>query len=310
MAKQILVTGGAGFIGSNLVSSLLKGDCEVTVLDDLSNGKLKNLENIDIEFINGDIRNQDLVLKILSRRFDVIYHLAARGSVPRSISDPATTIDINFNGTLNILNAIKVHPAKLIFASSSSVYGKNQKNPKTEFDWAAPISPYAASKLSCESIVTAYSSSFDFPAMIARFFNVYGPKQRSDIEYPAVIPKWIKSLQKREPLVVNGDLEISRDFTYVADLSELLVRLSLENYPIENFPLVNFAFGKPIKLREIIDIFRSHFPNCEVELGPARTGDIKDSMNDASRLIELYKTINITPFEHGLAKTIYSMKEN
>lgn len=304
MPSKILVTGGAGFIGSNLVEELLKYETKLTILDDFSNGLQQNLNNLDVEIIQGDIRNHELVDNILSKRFDYVFHLAARGSVPRSIVDPITTHDINVNGTLNLLNSLIKYPAKLIFSSSSSVYGRNINNPKDETDWVSPLSPYAASKLSCEGLIASYSNSYNIPSLVLRFFNVYGPKQRFDIDFPAVLPKWINELSHEQPIYINGNGDISRDFTYVKDLTRILAKTIDVSFNFEIFNLINCAFGKTVSLIELASALKNLFPGSEINFGPHRLGDILDSKNNPSKLISVFGEINVTPLSEGIEETV------
>lgn len=304
MSSKILITGGAGFIGSNLAEELLKYETKLTILDDFSNGLHQNLENLDVEIVQGDIRNHELVDNLLSNKFDYVFHFAARGSVPRSIADPGTTHDINVNGTLNLLNSLIKYPARLIFSSSSSVYGRNIKNPKDEKDWVSPLSPYASSKLSCEGLIASYSNSYNIPALVLRFFNVYGPKQRFDIEFPAVLPKWINELRNARPIYINGNGEISRDFTFVKDLTKILALTINSDFDFEKFNLVNCAFGKTVSLLELSSELKLLFPASNINFGPHRLGDILDSQNDPTKLFSVFGNFKVTPLSQGIEETV------
>jgi UDP-glucose 4-epimerase len=203
---KVLVTGGGGFVGTNLVRALLNSGHEPSVLDDFTTGLVSNLAGIGIEIFEGSVENQDLVLKA-AKGVDSIVHLGARGSVPRSLRNPIATHNVNATGTLNVLEAARKCSAHVIFSSSSSVYGSNNELPKNEKMWTMPLTPYAASKLAAEGYLESYQSSFDIPVSIFRFFNVFGPWQRPDHVYAAVIPKWIWKAMNDAPIEVFGGYE-------------------------------------------------------------------------------------------------------
>ena len=186
---RIGITGGAGFIGTNLTLRLKQSGHEITIIDDLSNSDINRVRLLDVNFLNESIVNFDAVKEFL-KGVDYVVHLAARGSVPRSIKDPVGTFNVNVLGTLNLLEATRLSGVPIIFTSSSSVYGLNPKTPKNERDWLHPISPYAASKLNCESLASAWSNSYNIKILTFRLFNVFGPYQKPDSPYSAVIPKW------------------------------------------------------------------------------------------------------------------------
>ena len=184
---HVVVTGGAGFIGTNLVRRLVERSHTVVALDDLSGGSIAGLPS-EVQLVQGDIRDSDVVNSALDRA-DAVVHLAARGSVPRSVADPVAAFDVNANGTLSILECARRNGSAVVFASSSSVYGRNRENPKSEEMWVSPMSPYAASKLAAESLVGSYAESYGMNVLSFRFFNVFGPWQRPDHVYAAVVPK-------------------------------------------------------------------------------------------------------------------------
>ncbi len=199
--SKVAVTGGAGFIGSNLVKRLVKDGFEVVVIDDLSTGLLTNVDQKKTDFQQISITDPQMLLAALND-CSTIFHLAARGSVPRSIKNPVATHEVNATGTFNVLEVARKTGAHVIFSSSSSVYGRNMQLPKDESMWLSPLTPYAASKLAAEGYVQAYAAAYDLPTTILRFFNVFGPRQRPDHEYAAVLPKWIWLAMQGKPIDV------------------------------------------------------------------------------------------------------------
>ena len=208
------VTGGAGFIGSNLTNHLISKGHEVIVVDDLSTGLQRNISNEVLSFHKISITEFDKLHQAI-RECETIFHLAARGSVPRSVTNPTATHEVNVTGTLNVLEIARDTQAHVIFSSSSSVYGRNTNLPKDETMWLSPMSPYAASKLAGEAYVQAYAASYDMRCTILRLFNVFGPHQRPDHQYAAVLPKWIWNAIQGNSIEVYGDGTHSRDFTYI-----------------------------------------------------------------------------------------------
>ena len=304
---RIGITGGAGFIGTNLARSLINLGYEVSIIDDLSNGNLKNLENLNATFVAGSITNSK-DLEEFTKNLDYIVHLAARGSVPRSIEDPLTTHSINVDGTLNLLEIARKNTIPIIFSSSSSVYGQNTKLPKSEKDWLLPISPYAASKLACEGMFSGWANAYNMDVLVLRFFNVFGPYQRPDSPYAAVIPKWCLSLLNNKHIQVYGDGEQIRDFTYVDDVVRVIVT-AIQN-KINSPSAINLAFGKKISLNEIIGLLRSIEPNFSVEYLPARSGDIKNSLSDGVLIKNKFPEVISTDFKYNLETTFNWIKTN
>lgn len=299
--KRIAVTGGAGFVGTNLVRRLCQMGYEVVVLDDLSTGLRSNLEGLNCDLRNISIVEEKETLGAL-KGVDYIFHLAARGSVPRSIRNPNATFEVNTRGTLNILSAAREIGASLAFSSSSSVYGSNPELPKNEKMWMAPLTPYAASKLAGEALVQSYGASFGLPVITYRFFNIFGPWQRPDHDYAAVIPKWIWKASKNEQIEVFGDGEQTRDFTFVDSVVSILID-GMERSLTHPIP-VNLAFGNRISLNSLLDQLRMHFPNLRVEHVSIRKGDVRDSQNDAALLREIFPSIKPISFERGIEATL------
>jgi UDP-glucose 4-epimerase len=304
--KKIAVTGGAGFIGSNLVARLLSKGHEVTVVDDLSTGLKSNLDLSKITFNELSLTNRDGLAKALNG-VDAIVHLGARGSVPRSLKNPIATHDVNATGTLNVLEAARSNGAQVIFSSSSSVYGRNGQLPKDESMWLSPLTPYAASKLAAEGYVQAYGAAYEVPVTLLRFFNVFGPKQRPDHEYAAVLPKWIWKAMNNEAIDVYGDGSQTRDFTYVRTVLDVIE--DAINRGVRTEGAVNLAYGNRISLLTTIDLLKVHFPDLKVNFLGDRPGDVKDSQNDPVLLKKLFPDVTPTEFPVALSETVNWLKE-
>ena len=298
---KIAVTGGYGFIGSNLVERLVSKKFDVVVIDDLSTGVVSNLGNSNFEFLNLSIADLDKCQQALSG-CEVIVHLAARGSVPRSLKNPMATHEINSTGTLNILEIARKNGSHVIYSSSSSVYGANDAIPKNEKMWLAPKTPYAASKLSAESYVQSYAYSYDVPVTNLRFFNVYGPKQRPNHQYAAVIPKWIWKASNGQEIDIYGDGTQTRDFTYVGTVVDILEQAIINKVFTKS--AVNVAFGNNISLLEVIDELKNYFPKVNCNFLESRVGDIKNSQNNPEQINQLFPTIQPIDFSSGLDSTI------
>jgi len=304
--KKVAVTGGAGFIGSNLSQRLISQGYDVVVVDDLSMGLISNVDQENSEFHQVSITDPKSLSSVL-KDCETIFHLAARGSVPRSIKNPVATHEVNATGTLNVLEAAGVNGAHVIFSSSSSVYGRNMQLPKDESMWLGPMTPYAASKLSAEAYVQAYASTYGVPTTILRFFNVFGPHQRPDHEYAAVLPKWIWLAMHGEAIDVYGDGSASRDFTYVDTVLDIAMTAMKEKVLTEG--AMNLAYGNRIFLNDTIEMLKKHFPNLQVNYKPERLGDVKESQNDPVLLKKLFPNVNPKPFEEALAETVNWLKE-
>ena len=304
--KKIAVTGGAGFIGSNLVERLLSKGHEITVVDDLSTGLKSNLDLNKITFHELSLTNRDGLAKALNG-VDAIVHLGARGSVPRSLKNPIATHDVNATGTLNVLEAARSNGAQVIFSSSSSVYGRNGQLPKDESMWLSPLTPYAASKLAAEGYVQAYGAAYEVPVTLLRFFNVFGPKQRPDHEYAAVLPKWIWKAMNNEAIDVYGDGSQTRDFTYVRTVLDVIEDAISRGVRTEG--AVNLAYGNRISLLTTIDLLKGHFPDLKVNFIDIRPGDVKDSQNDPVLLKKLFPDVTPTEFPVALSETVNWLKE-
>jgi len=305
MAK-VAVTGGAGFIGSNLTRRLISEGHEVVVIDDLSTGLISNVDQAKSTFHQVSITDAK-ALRAALKDCQTIFHLAARGSVPRSIKNPVATHDVNATGTLNVLEVARNSGAHVIFSSSSSVYGRNMQLPKDESMWLGPMTPYAASKLAAEGYVQAYAAAYKVPTTLLRFFNVFGPRQRPDHEYAAVLPKWIWLAMQGQPIDVYGDGTASRDFTYVDTVLDIAITAMKEKVVTEG--AMNLAYGNRIFLNDTIEMLKKHFPDLQVNYKSERLGDVKESQNDPELLKKLFPKIQPKEFETALSETIEWLKE-
>ncbi len=305
MAK-VAVTGGAGFIGSNLVRRLNSEGNDVVIVDDLSTGLLSNVEQEKNEFHQISITDPK-ALNTALKDCHTIFHLAARGSVPRSIKNPVATNAVNATGTLNVLEVARSSGAHVIFSSSSSVYGRNMQLPKDESMWLGPMTPYAASKLAAEGYVQAYAAAYGVPTTLLRFFNVFGPRQRPDHEYAAVLPKWIWLAMQSKAIDVYGDGSASRDFTYIDTVLDIAMTAMNEKVITEG--AMNLAYGNRIFLSDTIALMREHFPDLQVNYVAERLGDVKESQNAPMLLQQLFPKVQPKDFETALTETIEWLKE-
>jgi UDP-glucose 4-epimerase len=299
---KVGVTGGAGFVGTNLVRALLGVGHEVVVIDDFSTGLPQNLVGLDVRLVSGSFTETHLV-KEFGNELEFIFHLGARGSVPRSLVDPQGTFASNIVGTQNILELARERKIPIVFSSSSSVYGDNSTLPKTESLNLKPISPYAASKAAGEHLVLSYARSFGLEARVFRFFNIYGPYQRPDHAYAAVIPKWISLAERDETIEIFGDGNQIRDFTFVGDVVEVLIQ-SMNLRQSQDSELINLAFGKPHTLNELVVLMKDAYANLKVNYVQKRHGDVYLSANDPKLLISHYPQIQPTSLTAGLQLTI------
>lgn len=304
--SKVGVTGGAGFIGSNLVSRLIAEGHEVVVVDDLSTGLLSNVIDLNCEFLEFSITDFDKLHSAI-KECETIFHLGARGSVPRSIKNPVATHTVNASGTLNVLEVARQTGAHVVFSSSSSVYGRNEQLPKDESMWLGPMTPYAASKLAAEGYVQAYSSTYGVPITLLRFFNVFGPRQRPDHEYAAVLPKWIWLAMHNQPIQVYGDGATTRDFTYVETVLD--VAITAMNEKVVSEGAINLAYGNRISLNQIIDLLQKHFPNLQVKYTGNRPGDVKESQNSPELLKRLFPAVQPKMFDAAFSETVAWLQE-
>ncbi|MEV6859379.1 NAD-dependent epimerase/dehydratase family protein [Streptosporangium subroseum] len=301
---KVLVTGGAGFIGANLCRSLVvRPEVEhVTVLDDLSSGDLTNLDGTGVDFVRGSILDRDL-LEALVADATTVFHLAARPSVPRSLTDPMASHTVNATGTLHVLEACRARGPQVILASSSSVYGDREESHKHEDLPTRPLSPYGASKLATEAYALAYAQSFGLPVLPFRFFNVYGPLQPAGHAYAAVIPAFVSAALRGSPVPIHGDGNQARDFTYVGSVTDVLIDAAVRR--VTSMKPVNLAFGTSVSLLRLKDALATVLgrPVQPVFL-PPRMGDIRESQASPHLLHDLFPGACPVPFEDGLRMTV------
>ncbi len=302
---KVVVTGGAGFIGGNLCAALNRHSAvtDVLVVDDLSTGSMENIEGLKVEFIEGTILDSS-TLDQAFEGCDAVVHLGARPSVPRSITDPMASHLANATGTVEVLEAARrAGSPQVIVASSSSVYGANPTLPKHEGLATAPLSPYAASKLTTEAYALAYQHSFGIPVLAFRFFNVFGPLQAAGHAYAAVVPAFVDAALAGRPLPVNGDGRQSRDFTFIDTVASVICDAVARRVTSDG--PVNLAFGTRTDLLEVISLLGSIIGHdLPVEHGPERKGDVRHSQAANDRLRELFPDIAPVPLVEGLAKTV------
>lgn len=299
---RILVTGGAGFIGANLCARALEAGHDVVVVDDLSTGERANLEPLDVRLVEGSILDEAVLTDAMAG-VEAVVHLAALGSVPRSITNPVATHEANATGTLRVLEAARAAGvAHVSVASSSSVYGLNPALPKGEREWVRPMSPYAVSKLATEQYALAYQQSFGLDTLAFRFFNVYGPLQRAGHVYAAVIPVFMDALLAGRPLPVNGDGTNSRDFTFVGTVCEVLLQAATGR--VTHPEPVNLAFGTNTTLLELVDRMSVVTGRpAQVEHRDPRPGDVRHSQADNAVLRSLFPDVTATGLDEGLTRT-------
>ncbi|WP_040491437.1 NAD-dependent epimerase/dehydratase family protein [Ilumatobacter nonamiensis] len=306
---RVAVTGGAGFIGSNLCEHLLATDGvqSIAIIDDLSNSQIENLDGLNVEFVEGTILDHDA----LDRTFDgadAVVHLAALGSVPRSVANPIASHAVNATGTVMVLEAARRHGnLHTIVAGSSSVYGANPTLPKHEDLATRPLSPYGGSKLATEAYALAWGASYGLPVLPFRFFNVFGPKQPAGHVYAAVIPAFVDSALRSEPVTVHGDGMQSRDFTYVGTVTAAITQAILDR-TVSDAP-VNLAFGSRITLLDALEELEGVLghPVERNHIEP-RAGDVRHSQADNSRLLELLPNVEAVSFIDGLTTTVDWMR--
>lgn len=306
---RVLITGGAGFIGSNLVEFLLDKGFFIRVIDNLATGNIDNIRPFfnhpNFEFLEGDIRDFNTCEKAC-HGMDAVDHQAALGSVPRSVKDPVTTNAVNIDGFLNILTAAKNEGIKrFVYASSSSVYGDEPNLPKVEDRIGKPLSPYAVTKYTNEVYADVFAKTYHMEPIGLRYFNIFGPKQDPNGEYAAVIPLFIKSLMNDTAPFINGDGEQTRDFTYVDNAVQAnYLALITKNADAYN-QAYNIAVGERFSINQMYDDICSHLSkNIPAIHREPRAGDIRNSLADISKAKRLLGYVPLVNFNQGLPKTI------
>ncbi|MDL1894834.1 SDR family oxidoreductase [Anaerolineae bacterium CFX7] len=300
-----LVTGGAGFIGSHIVQELVRQGEIVRVFDNFSTGCRQNLSGLldALDLIEGDIRDLALV-QAAAQGVEYILHQAALPSVPRSIADPITTHQVNVTGTLNVLMAARqANVRRVVYASSSSVYGNSPTLPKREEMPTNPLSPYAVSKLAGENYCRAFYQVYGLPIVALRYFNVFGPHQDPASQYAAVIPKFITAMLRGDRPLIHGDGLQSRDFTYVANVVQANLLACQAEAAVGQ--VCNAALGGRVSLLELVSRLNQILgKELEPLFDDARTGDVKHSQADVSKLRALTGFVPVTDLQTGLAKTV------
>lgn len=310
---KYLVTGGAGFIGSNIVQELVERGESVRVLDNFSTGRRENLLELKdkITLIEGDIRSLSTVYRAVDD-VDFVIHQAALPSVPRSVSDPVTTNEVNITGTLNVLIAARDHRVKrMVFASSSSVYGNDPRQPKHEEMRPKPMSPYAISKLTGEVYCTVFTQLYGLETVILRYFNIFGPRQDPTSQYSAVIPKFIGLMLQDKPPVIYGDGKQTRDFTFVKNIVQANLNACESEYLPEE-RIFNCACGAQISIQElVIELNRILGKDINPDFKEKRPGDVRNSFAEVSRAVNYLQYEPAVQFRQGLEKTVeWFLKNN
>jgi nucleoside-diphosphate-sugar epimerase len=307
MSRRVLVTGGGGFIGSNLVRALLERGDEVRVLDNFSTGNRANLEGLDIEVVEGELRSYERVHAAV-RGVEIVFHLGALGSVPRSVQDPLTSSAVNVEGTLNVLLAARDEGIRrVVYSSSSSVYGTRRELPVPESSPPDPISPYGVAKLAAERYCISFSRVYDsFETVVLRYFNVFGPRQSPFSQYAAVIPLFVTAIDEGRPITIHGDGGQSRDFTYVANVVDATMRAA--EAAGANGRMFNVAAGSPGSVNDVADtIGRILGKPVAKEFQPPRPGDIRDSWADITAARETLGFEPTVGLEEGLRRTVKAL---
>ena len=313
--KNVLITGGAGFIGSNLCDYFLEKGYKVTCLDNFSTGHRKNIEhhlkNPDFKLIEGDIRNMEDCQEAV-KDIDYVLHQAALGSVPRSIKDPITTNDVNVGGFLNMLTASRdVRVKRFVYAASSSTYGDSENLPKVEDIIGKPLSPYAITKYVNELYAEIFSKTYGIETVGLRYFNVFGRRQDPNGAYAAVIPKFVLQFMQHESPVINGDGNYSRDFTYIDNVIQMNERAMTTDNPDAVNTVYNTAFGDRTTLNDLVNYLKSYLSEYDSKIadvqvihGPNRAGDIPHSLASIDKAKRLLGYSPEFSMKEGLKKAV------
>jgi UDP-glucose 4-epimerase len=304
---KALVTGGGGFIGSNLVRALLERGDEVRVLDNFSTGNRGNLEGLDVEVVEGELRSYERVHNAV-RGTEVVFHLGAPGSVPRSVQDPLTSSAVNVAGTLNVLLAARDEGVRrVVYSSSSSVYGTRRDLPVREDQPSDPLSPYGVAKLAAERYCVSFARVYEsFESVVVRYFNVFGPRQSPHSQYAAVIPLFVTAIAGGDPVRIEGDGEQRRDFTYVSNVVDGTIRAAEAEGA--NGRIFNVAASAPASVNQVADTIGAILERPVNRMfAPPRAGDIRDSWADVTAAREVLGWEPTVGLEEGLRKTIAAL---
>ena len=312
LTPNILVTGGAGFIGSNLADELIRRGARVKIIDNLLTGYHENLDEIngDFEFIEGDVADGEVIGRAVEG-IDFIFHEAALPSVPRSVADPLETHNACVNGTFNVLTAARDAGVKrVIYAASSSAYGDQESLPKVETMAPEPMSPYAAAKLTGEYYCRVFTAVYGLETYSLRYFNVFGPRQDPSSQYSGVISRFIDAFMKHGSPVIFGDGQQSRDFTYIANVVDANMRALDAKDGVGQ--VMNVANGERVSLLELVDVMKGVTGRTDVtvDFQPERKGDVKHSQADNQRAKEWLGYTKLIGLEEGIKRTIDWWKDS
>jgi nucleoside-diphosphate-sugar epimerase len=306
ITSKVLVTGGAGFIGSNLAEELIRQGAKVIIIDNLITGFRENLDEIegDFDFVEGDL-NDDEKLKKAIENVEIVFHQAALPSVPRSVENPQETHDSCANGTFNLLVKAKENNVRrLIYAASSSAYGNQETLPKVETMLPEPLSPYAAAKLMGEYYCRVFSGVYGLETFSLRYFNVFGPRQNPSSMYSGVISRFVDALLSDKTPIIYGDGETSRDFTYISNVVDANIKAAQAAKGVGE--VINVANGERISLNELLEVLKkiTGKENVTAEYQEERKGDVKHSQADTARAVDWLGYEKLVGLEEGLRKTI------
>ena len=307
---KVLVTGGAGFIGSNLVEALLDRGDDVRILDNYSTGRRANLAELtrEIEIVEGDLRSYERVHTAV-RGVEVVFHQGALGSVPRSVQDPLTTTAVNVEGTLNVLLAARdENVRRVVFASSSSVYGNVDRMPLSEDETPNPISPYGVAKLAAERFCVSFGHVYGLETVALRYFNVFGPRQDPSSQYAAVVPRFIGAISEGREITIDGDGNQSKDFTYVANV--ISANLLAADASDAAGRVLNVAMGGSESVNDLAELIGRLLGKDVASVhGPDRAGDVRMSSADITAARDAIGYAPLISVEEGLQRTIETMLE-
>lgn len=310
MTKAILVTGGAGFIGSHVVAELLRKGYKITVLDNFSTGLLENIQGQDVQLIEGDILDFDAVLGAM-QDVDLCIHCAAVASVGQSLSEPNLVHCVNSVGTVNVFRAaseVNSHKVPVIYASSAAVYGNSDELPLTETARTKPISPYGLDKLVNETYAEMMQGTHGLATIGLRFFNVYGPRQRVESDYAGVISIFSKLALENQSISIYGDGSQTRDFIHVQDIAQIIGRLC--DNPINGAEVYNVCTGQSTSVKEISEIILRYSTNKDILYKEKKNSDIMDSCGSCKKLLDKIGDFDFHPFEYGIDDLMQTLKKN